>query len=272
MKSEQILKADILDIIFDNRNKSYGAYALRKYYPERIYKALGILFFFVAAFSVYFLLKKPAPVVKQDDIVIKMYSIPPATDKPKQKPPTPRPPVKSIQPPAASQLHVSTIRIVDSTEMATKLAKNLDSVAISDVTTDIPGNTKQIIKGPEGPLVPAGAGSSAAPTVDRITPVYTAEVMPSYPGGTEALIKFLQKNLHNPRDLEEGETVSVKILFVVGIDGSLKGFQTIEDGGAAFNNEVIRVLKKMPVWIPGKSAGENVSVYYTIPVKFVPQE
>ena len=55
---------------------------------------------------------------------------------------------------------------------------------------------------------------------------------------------------------------------MVGYDGKLKSFETIEDGGRAFNNEVIRVLKRMPEWIPGRSNGENVSVYYTIPVKF----
>ena len=59
---------------------------------------------------------------------------------------------------------------------------------------------------------------------------------------------------------------------MVGFDGKLQGFETIEDGGAAFNKEVIRVLKKMPEWIPGKSNGENVAVYYTIPVKFVPSD
>ncbi|HEY5407892.1 MAG TPA: hypothetical protein VIJ92_12430 [Ginsengibacter sp.] len=42
----------------------------------------------------------------------------------------------------------------------------------------------------------------------------------------------------------------------------------IKSGGIAFDNEVVRVLKKMPLWIPGKSNGENVSVYYVIPVKF----
>lgn len=96
--------------------------------------------------------------------------------------------------------------------------------------------------------------------------------MPAFPGGEAALIKFLQKNLQNPEALEEGEMVSVKIRFIVGYDGILKGFETVQDGGAAFNNEVIRVLKKMPSWIPGKTDGENVSVYYTIPVKFVPQD
>jgi len=94
-------------------------------------------------------------------------------------------------------------------------------------------------------------------------------VMPSYPGGMDALKRFLQRNLTNPRDLEENEIVSVKMKFVVGYDGKLKGFETIQDGGEEFNKEVLRVLKKMPAWVPGKSNGQNVSVYYTIPVKFV---
>ena len=94
--------------------------------------------------------------------------------------------------------------------------------------------------------------------------------MPSYPGGMDALKRFLQKNLTNPRDLEEGEMVSVKIRFVVGYDGKLKSFTTVQDGGEEFNKEVVRVLKKMPEWVPGKTKGQNVSVYYVIPVKFVP--
>ncbi len=100
----------------------------------------------------------------------------------------------------------------------------------------------------------------------------TAEVMPAYPGGMEALRKFLQRNLQNPEDLEAGQVVAVKIKFVVGYDGKLKSFEIIEDGGKPFNNEVIRVLKKMPMWTPGKSNGENVSVYYSIPVKFTAAE
>jgi protein TonB len=100
----------------------------------------------------------------------------------------------------------------------------------------------------------------------------SAEVMPEFPGGIEALRKFLERNLRNPRDLESGENISVKIRFIVGYDGNLKGFETVEDGGSEFNEEVIRVLKKMPTWRAGKTKGEEVSVYYTIPVKFLPAE
>ncbi|MBK8611726.1 MAG: energy transducer TonB [Chitinophagaceae bacterium] len=79
----------------------------------------------------------------------------------------------------------------------------------------------------------------------------------------------MKDNLQNPYDWENGETVSVQIKFVVGYDGKLQRFETQLDGGALYNKEVIRVLKKMPDWTPGVAGGEKVSVYYTIPVKFV---
>ena len=110
------------------------------------------------------------------------------------------------------------------------------------------------------------------PAPDPAIPIDNPEIEPSFPGGINTLRTFLQRNLVNPRDLEEGEQVSVQVRFVVGYDGKLQHFETLKDGGPEFNGEVIRVLKKMPQWIAGKSNGKNVSVYYTIPVKFVPND
>ena len=72
--------------------------------------------------------------------------------------------------------------------------------------------------------------------------------------------------------MEQGEMVAVHVKFVVGYDEKLQKFTVVKDGGNIFNNEVIRVLKKMPEWIPGKSKGQNVAVYFTIPIKFVPAD
>ena len=93
--------------------------------------------------------------------------------------------------------------------------------------------------------------------------------MPSYPGGMDALRNFLVRNLENPRDMKEGEVANVKVKFVVGSNGELQSFVTVQDGGNEFNREVMRVLKKMPNWVPGKSKWQNVSVFYTIPIKFI---
>ena len=90
------------------------------------------------------------------------------------------------------------------------------------------------------------------PTVNIISPRATADVMPQYPGGMKELIKFLKKNLVAPAEIDE-EEIGVKIKFVVNYDGSLVSFNIMQSGGDIFDNEVIRVLKKMPKWIPGKA-------------------
>ena len=63
MKTDTILKADVLDIIFENRNKSYGAYALRKFYNNRLYKALGVMIGFVILLSSFTLFKGKSKII-----------------------------------------------------------------------------------------------------------------------------------------------------------------------------------------------------------------
>ena len=124
---------------------------------------------------------------------------------------------------------------------------------------------------PDKPASYNGGLEKIAPKIDVTVPMDmdVVDVLPAYPGGMDALIKFLERNLRTPEELANGETVNVRIKFVVGYNGKLQSFVTVLDGGDAYNKEVVRVLKKMPDWIPGKARGENVSVYYTIPVKFV---
>ena len=270
MRTDQILSADLIDIVFENRNKTYGAYNLRKFYGQRLGKALGLTFL-MAALAFFWLnsmgIKKSslAKVEIPEPRVARIFEpIPPAAPvPPKAIVPAAKPTIK-----APSQKHLQNIVITKDEKSATILARNLDSVAISDLTQAGDKDQKLMVNGPVPGKEVVKHVPVAAPAVDKLTPMAVAEVMPAFPGGMEGLRKFLQKNLHNPEDMEAGELVSVKIKFVVGYDGKLQSFETIEDGGRVFNNEVIRVLKKMPTWIPGKSRGENVSVYYTIPVKF----
>jgi protein TonB len=267
MKTELIMKSDVLDIIFENRNKAYGAYTLRKFYDNRMMKSVAAMLVVVVLLSAFTLIPKKENPDKLDYNVIENKL---ATLKPDVKPvePVKQTPPKTQMP---TQKFPSVIKIVPSNEAVDTLTEDLDKKMIGSTTSNLPGDGPLVVGTPEPG--DGGNGKNSEPVkavVDITVPTENPEIMPSFPGGIEGLKKFLQRNLNNPKEMEEGEMVSVKTRFIVGYDGKLKGFEIIQDGGEEFNKEVIRVLKKMPEWIPGKSNGQNVSVYYTIPVKFVP--
>ncbi len=98
------------------------------------------------------------------------------------------------------------------------------------------------------------------------------DVMPEFPGGIEGLFRFLAKNTKYPFDARKaGIEGTVYIGFVVLEDGKIDKIEIkngLPDGGAGCDEEALRVLKKMPKWIPGKLQGRNVKVSLTLPFKF----
>ena len=264
------MKSDVLDILFEKRNKAYGAYDLRKFYGDRLMRSVGLMLASMVVLSAFTFLPRKKTYETTPYTIIEENGLG-KVKPPEKKLPEPKKTVVAQKAVSTTKL-VSRITIVKNND-TTDVIRNIDKEYIGSVTITIPDPGGPRIKvadpittgGNEGPVV-------IKPVVDRTEPQYTAELMPSFPGGMDALKRFLERNLNNPKDLEVGNQVSVKVQFVVGYDGKLQRFQVIQDGGEAFNNEVLRVLKKMPAWIPGKSSGENVSVYYTIPVKFVPAE
>lgn len=274
MKNEEILRADLLDIVFDNRNKAYGAYELRSNYRRRLIRALSASFIVAGALAGSFLLAKEKKLTVfniEDPFLYAFKEV--AIEKPKApeppKPPKAPEPKKAAAPrPVAQQQFVSNVDITKNETEVSKINTLTPDVAIGSKTVDGEAYKGQVIVNNPIKINEGGEVVPEAPKVDVETPRLAADVMPEYPGGVKALRKFLERNLVSPDEMEEGSIVSVKVKFIVGYDGKLMGFEIVEDGGAIYNKEVIRVLKKMPEWIPGKANGHNVSVYYTIPVKF----
>ncbi len=269
MNSKLITESDLLDIVFEKRNKAYGAYTLRKFYNYRLMKSIGIMMVAVIVFSAFTFL--PATNNTGGFIVEEQVfgSIPPAAKLPEVKPVV----LKQVKPTYLSvRKFLSNILIVNSKDSSDML-HDLKDVSIGDNTNIIPGNlTEALLVGYSTGFAGTEAPLKITEPIPGITqPIDNPEVMPEFPGGMAALRSFLERNLRNPGDLDEGELISVKVKFVVGYDGKLKSFELVQDGGSEFNNEVMRVLKKMPAWIPGKSRGQNVPVNYTIPVKFIPE-
>ena len=93
--------------------------------------------------------------------------------------------------------------------------------------------------------------------------------MPEYPGGEDSLIKFLSCNINYPQICVDNEiTSNVLASFVICEDGSLCQLKTNRSKNQAFDEEVKRILSKMPNWKPGYQKGKAVKVYFELPVNF----
>lgn len=267
MNSNYILQTDVLDLLFEHRNKAYGAYVLRKFYPSRLLWSVGFTGLAVLVLSIFtFLPGSRSEILISTDHVLR--HVPPVPQDEKIKPKQQKP--EKSNKPAVKK--ISGMPLVVTEPVSDSIASQDPDISFAPFgeTENVGGSVLMSAPGYEtivpSPEIPAPISET------EIKPTARPEVMPEFPGGINTLRKFLERNLTNPRDLGDGERISVKMQFIVGVDGKLKGFELVEDGGTEFNNEVIRVLKKMPAWIPGKSNGQNVSVYYTIPVKFIAQD
>lgn len=96
-----------------------------------------------------------------------------------------------------------------------------------------------------------------------------AEVMPQFPGGNQAMMKFVSENVQYPEEAKEKE-ISGRVLvgFIVEKDGSVNEVKIVRGIGGGCDEEAVRVVKAMPKWKPGKQDGKTVRVSYTMPFFF----
>jgi periplasmic protein TonB len=260
MTSNEILKADMLDILFDNRNKQYGAYALRKTYNNRLGTALAISLSTMMFLSFLIPKNKSSTIIDGDrgQIELRTIQIPNETKK------IILPPVKRTVQPVFRQKQFTSLVIVNKkTVDPPPDIRDLTTSIISNKTVDgqTPDNVVQAIS----QSVPV-ATEKQEKTVTKEMPVSKE---PEFPGGQQAWLNFLQKYLIAPEELEAGEKKMVAIRFSVSEDGVVNNFQIIQSAGTSYDNEVIRVLKKMPKWKPAIQNGQPVARAFTQPVTFM---
>ena len=96
-----------------------------------------------------------------------------------------------------------------------------------------------------------------------------AEVMPEFPGGEQAMMKFVSENVQYPEEAKEKEISGhVLVGFIVEKDGSVNEVKIVRGIGGGCDEEAVRVVKAMPKWKPGKQDGKTVRVSYTMPFFF----
>ena len=257
------------ELVFEGKNKAYGAYDMRQNTSSRHTKALIIvMIFIVIAFSLPFLLKAVAD-RQQKEVMEEVTTLADlkTTEEPEQqqlkKPDLPPPPpLKSsikFTPPVIKKDEVVT----EADEMKTQedLIDSKTAISIADIkgTDDINGkdiaDIRTVVK---------------EPVEEKKQEIYhTVEQMPQFPGGDAELLKYIRDNMRYPQAaLENNIQGRVIVQFVVGKDGNVTNVQVLKGVDRLCDQEAVRVIESMPRWIPGKHNGVAVPVYYRVPVTF----
>jgi protein TonB len=251
-----LIKDQWLEIVFEGRNKVYGAYELRKTNQKTTVRALiigSVLFGFAIALP---LIINMIPKGGDDttlDQKITTVKLPPK-EQPKENIPPPPPP-----PPKVDQIKFVKPEVAKAEEVVEEPPKivEIKDKKIGDET----------IKGdPDAELTVEPVGNGPADVVEDNNIYNTAgiEVKPDFPGGMAKFYKFVGNNYHTPE--EEGLSGKVYVTFVVEKDGSLTDIKVVRDIGFGTGKEAIRVLKSCPKWNPGEQNGKKVRVLYSLPI------
>lgn len=250
-----------LDIVFEGRNKSYGAYELRKDNTKTTARALiiGAIVFSIAVATpkiAEFIGKATANDEAVLDTKITTVKLPPKEEKPKENLPPPPPP-----PPKVDQ--VKFVKpVVAKTNEVTEEPPKIEEIKDKNLG-------KENIKGdPDAELTVEPVGNGPKDVVEEVdNNIYNTagiEVKPDFPGGIEKFYSYVGKNYQVPE--EEGLKGKVFVSFVVEKDGSLTDIKVIRDIGYGTGKEAIRVLKNCPRWNPGEQNGKKVRVLYSLPI------
>jgi len=253
-----LLKNQWLEIVFEGRNKVYGAYDLRKSITNRTIRAFIIgAILFVILVSIPNLMRLLPDKVDNTtlDTKITAVKLPPKKEKPKENLPPPPPP-----PPKVDQVKFVKPVVAKAEEVVEEI------VVIKEIKNKNIG--KETIKGdPDAVLTVEPVGKGVAAVVEEDNTVYNTagiEVKPEFPGGIQKFYEFVGRNYQVP----EGESLKGKVYvtFVVEKDGSLTDIKVLRDIGYGTGKEAIRVLNKCPRWSPGEQNGKKVRCTYSLPI------
>jgi len=261
-----------IDLVFEGKNETYGAYELRKNTNSRNLKAFIAMVLGIAAIVAVVLLKNTIQEAilanSSHDEEMEMAVL--VEEKMEAE-------VERNEPVVFEQQEV--VELVASSEKFTapEITDEVPPEEVMRGQEDLAQtNTKIGVYQVEGNDEEAGEVLKAQQVVvteqpkEEETKIFeVVEQMPSFPGGDAALMQFLSKNIKYPVVAEEnGIQGRVIATFVVERDGSITDVKVVKSVDPSLDKEAVRVLKSMPKWIPGKQNGSAVRVKYTVPVTF----
>ncbi len=274
MDINKILSADILDILFDGRNKEYGAYDLRKTYRKRIrYSLIGMIV--VCLLLVVGALVANSDKKSKQQIVVADVTLENVEQNKQPEPPPPPPPPK-VEPPKVEIAKFTPPKIVKDEEVKPeeeiKEVEKLEDTKIGTINQE---GAKD--EGIIAPPVEKSTGVVAAPKVEEdYDKVFTVVQIPAeFPGGIAQWSKYLERNLNRDLPVDNGAPpgkYTVVVSFIVSKTGDISDVQALNDPGYGTKAEAIRVIQKGPKWKPAVQNGRNVIYRHKQSITFVVSE
>ena len=260
-----------VDLVFEGRNKAYGAYQLRKNTGVRNVWSIIIMVALAALLGIIIGVNAIIEANSKEEISaeVELSQIAKKEVKVEKKAPVKIEEAKPVEKVKSSVKFVPPVIKKDSEVKPEEELKSQDDLNKSKTAIgsfDVKGNddaTGEVLKAKEVIAQPE-------PPKEEETKVFdVVEQMPSFPGGQAALMSYLSNNIKYPQiAMENGVQGRVVCTFVVERDGSITDIRVVRGVDPSLDKEAIRVLKSMPHWIPGKQNGSAVRVKFTVPVTF----
>ena len=246
------------DLLFENRNKEYGAYVLRHQTSTRnIMSIIAVLILFAIVMAVMVAKNayddyKASHIRHEDVVIVRQEKIEEVVENVR----------KSIKFTAPVIKKDDEVDPKDEMRTQDEIMKSKVAISVFDV---INGSEEGDVLKAKQVLV-----TEVVKPREEETKIFTVvEQMPSFPGGMGALMQYLSKNIKYPPFAEENSIQGrVICTFVVERDGSVTDIHIAKGVDPSLDKEAIRVVSGMPKWIPGRQNGQMVRVKYTLPVTF----
>lgn len=267
MSKLSIYETGWINLVFENRNKEYGAYQLRRDYVK---SSLIALFTGIVLVTVLGLLSKitwftpnpiqhetPIPLIIDEELIVTNVYI---SERKNNK--TPEVPSKTTEVPITKDNLIDPV-IVSSSESTPDITKN----------KEIANQTEEASDGQGATTVNSHSNSTNGsgyyePKVDvnAILKASSLDKLPEFPGGIAKFYSYVGDNFEKP-EIEDNESIRVFVNFIIEKDGSMTGIQVKNDPGHGIRKEAIRVLKSLKTkWIPGMVNSKAVRTAYNLPI------
>jgi len=255
MTEQKVIAEPMDEIVFEHRNKLYGAYYLRKLYNKHVTRALlisiailivGLAYPLVSSF---YALRRAKYIEKS--VSAEMMKM----DKPKEEAPPPPPP-----PPEALEQKVKFVAPIVTTDSVVETPDIFNQDDLNKKTVNEAVAVEEVVEAPKEEVI----------EVEEAKPIFTiVEEMPSFPGGEGELAKFLGANIVYPQIAKESAIQgTVYVSFVVDSKGKVTDVKVLRGIGGGCDEEALRVVRMMPSWRPGKQNGQSVRVQFNMPIRF----